>query len=121
MSETYGPINFQSGKVTKKALENSGKTAHREQWHKAPKGHYFVEDSWGRTLISNKGVNSDITIADFKKKAIKITLGNGSVVKLLVVTAFLTVAHAETGSGITATDKTAWVEGEVFAKLQEYD
>ncbi len=119
--ETYGPFNFQSGKVSKKALESTGKTAHRDQWYDAPNDRYFVEDTWHVHIISAKGKNAGITINDFKKTPVEVTLPNGTKVTHHFVTSFHASAHAETGSGKTLTDVTAWVEGEVSAETQEFD
>lgn len=118
--EVFGPFNFQSGKVSKKALESTGKTAHRAQWFDAPNDRYFVEDSWHVDIISAKGKNAGITINDFKKTGVDVTLPNGETVTHQFVTSFYAVAHAETGSGKSLSDITAWVEGNVSAETQEF-
>lgn len=120
MSDPYGPFNIQSGKVTKKALESTGKTAHRDQWFKAPSDSFFVEGSWAIKTISAGGKNAAITIVRFKRKIVEITLPSGAKIDHQFVTAFLVSAHAETGSGKSLSDKTAWAEGEVSAEIQEF-
>jgi len=119
-NETYGPINIQSGKVSKPPHDDEGKTAHREQWISAPPDRYFVEDSWKVSMISAHGKNAYVQVAEVKRKAIKITLPNGAVVEQKFVVGLRVVAHAETGSGYTADAKTAWAEANFSAEMQEF-
>jgi hypothetical protein len=116
----YGPINIQSGRVTKQPHDSGGKTADRVQVCKAPPDRYFVEDSWHLNQISAHGKNAGVHFESFKRMPIDVTLPNGKTVKIAVVTEFVVRAHAETGSGYTKDVRTAWAEAEIFADLEEF-
>lgn len=118
--ETFGPINIQSGKVSKPPHDDKGKTAHREQWISAPSDRYFVEDSWQISMISAHGKNAYVRVVEVKRKAVQITLPSGSVVEHRFVVSLFVVAHAETGSGYTGDARTAWAEAELTAQMQEF-
>ncbi|MES0884457.1 hypothetical protein [Roseibium sp. SCP14] len=62
--ETFGPINIQSGKVSKPPNDDKGKTAHREQWISAPPDRYFVEDSWKINMVSAHGKNAYVGVVE---------------------------------------------------------
>lgn len=121
MADKFGPINIQSGKVRKGAFDDSGKTAHRDQWFDAPPDRYFVEDSWKINMISDHGKDAFVKIVEVKRKPVKITLPNGSVLDHKFAVSLRVVAHAETGSGFTSETKTAWAEGELVAEMQEFE
>jgi hypothetical protein len=119
-SDTFGPINIQSGKVSKSPGNDKGETAHRAQWISAPPDRYFVEDTWKISMISSAGKNAYIRVTEVKRKPVSIVLPNGSVVTHEFVVQVHVVAHAETGSGYSADTKTAWAEGEFTAEMQEF-
>lgn len=121
MGDKYGPINIQSGKVQKGALDDSGKTAHRDQWFDAPPDRFFVEDSWKIEMISDHGKNAYVKIVDVKRKPVKITLPSGVVIDHNFAVSLRVAAHAETGSGFTFETKTAWAEGTLIASTQEFE
>ena len=115
----FGPFNMQSGKVYK-PFGSLGKTAHREQWFRAPAGHYFVEESIKVQMISAHGKNAGVRIAKVEKAPFSVTLANGDTVTMQLPVAFLAVAHAETGSDRSKA-VTAWAEAKVGATLQDTD
>lgn len=119
-TDKFGPINVQSGKVTKQPYEDKGKTAHREQAFNAPADRYFVEDSWIINVISANGKNAYVRIKEIVRKDISATLENGVKTTIKVVVSIIVEAHAETGSGLSVDVKTAWAEAEFSALTQEF-
>jgi len=117
-ADTYGPINIQSGKVSKNYFDTGGKTAHRSQWISAPYDRYFVENSWKFNLISSKGKNTFVRVTKIERTPVSITLPSGVVVEHNFATRLFIEAHAETGSGIG--QKIAWIEAKFSALTQEF-
>ena len=118
--DLIGPVNLQSGKVTKGAGDSSGKTADRGQQFVAPSDHFIDEASITVHVISAHGKNAFVHLESVHKELRTFILPDGSKYDLPVVTSFVARAHAETGSGYSGGDITAWAEGEVSYKIVEY-
>lgn len=118
--DTIGPVNLQSGKVSKGATESGGKTADRAQVFAAPSDHFINEPSISIHMISAHGKNAFVQLESVHRENHEFTTPDGHKVEVSVPISFTVRAHAETGSGYSKDTITAWAEAEVSYTVTEY-